>query len=402
MRRTHLIFWSIALILVVSAGLFIWLYEAKKPQIHLKPLAFSELPGWGQVQSKKSLEAFLISCKAFLRQNPEKNVGSQFIELKAKDWQKICTAALKVDKEDEGEIQAFFESWFVPAEFFDNRPVGGLFTGYYMPLIPGSLTKTEIFTVPIYSVPKNMIQVDLRKFIPDLKKRYKVVGRVKGNQLVPYYTRKDIVQGAIAKDSTVIAWIEDRVDRQFLEIEGSGVIELNSGDKVTVGYAAENGAPYTSIARILIERGVLTKHNASMQGIRRYFKEHPEEVDDVLFQNKSFVFFNSHPREEALGSQGVPLTPGYSLAVDRKWIPMGMPLYLKTVRPDKKDKKKPLERLMIAQDTGGAIRGPVRGDIYWGTGEKAIFIAGHMKNMGIYYLFLPKQYVNDYPEKFLH
>ncbi len=205
------------------------------------------------------------------------------------------------------------------------------------------------------------------------------------------------MKGGIQQTAPKLAWIESPVDLQFLEIEGSGIIELEDGKQVAIGYAAQNGLPYTSIAKVLIDRGVLTKHNASMQGIRKYFKENPDEVEAVLFQNESFVFFEKQTDAEAYGSQGVALTPGYSMAVDRKWVPMGVPLWLDTTRPDKKDKKKSRKRLMIAQDTGGAIKGPVRGDLYWGTGEKAIFIAGHMKNMGYYWLLLPRDYYQRHP-----
>ncbi|GGI76763.1 murein transglycosylase A [Legionella impletisoli] len=384
----------VLLILIVTVGLYLFKFKQPKPEIHLKEQSFNQLPGWETADLRPSLETFKVSCKAFLKQNPEKIVGSKFIELKVNDWQPICQAAMNVNPESNKEIKAFFETWFSPATFHTDEPVKGLFTGYYMPLVKGSLTKTDQFNVPVYGVPKDLISVDLGLFDSDLKHHRRLFGRVKENSLIPYYTRKEIRKGAIEGFAPTLAWIESPVDLQFLEIEGSGVIELENGEQIVIGYAAQNGQPYTSIAKVLIERGVLTKQNASMQGIRNYFKAHPEEINAVLNQNKSFVFFHRHSRVEALGSQGVPLTPGYSMAVDLKWVPIGTPLWLKTTRPDHKNKKKPLERLMIAQDTGGAIRGPVRGDLYWGTGDEAIFIAGHMKNMGYYWLLLPKTYFN--------
>lgn len=392
------------LLLVASASsLFLFKYKqgvAPEPsKIDLKAKEFNDLPGWDKSDPRVSLKAFKTSCKAFLKQHPEKPVGSKHISLQAKDWQPICKAARLIDDQSQHAAKHFFETWFSPVIFHDKTPVNGLFTGYYMPLLKGSLTKTKQYSVPIYGVPSNLIAVDFGRFDSDLKHHRRAFGRVKNKSIIPYYTREQIVNGSIDNVAPIVAWIEHRVDRQFLEIEGSGVIELDDGKKVTVGYAAQSGAPYTSIAKILIDKGVLTKDNASMQRIRKYFKDNPDQIDTVLNQNKSFVFFDRHPREEALGSQGVPLTPGYSLAVDRKWIPMGVPLWLSTTRPDQQAHETPMERLMIAQDTGGAIKGPVRGDVYWGTGDEAIFIAGHMKNRGYYWLLLPKSYLDENPDK---
>ena len=168
-----------------------------------------------------------------------------------------------------------------------------------------------------------------------------------------------------------------------------------------MGYDAQNGQPYTAIAGVLIKEGTMTRDNASMQGIKRYLEAHPQQMHRVLNQNKSFVFFRKMAQNVALGSQGVSLTPGYSLAIDREWIPMGTPLWLNTTRPDSNnpDKTKPMKRLMIAQDTGGAIRGKIRGDVFWGGGDRATSIAGHMKNSGHYWLLLPRHAVERLEKK---
>lgn len=400
MKKTFLYIVSLLIIIGAVIGLYFYKYKKPIPEMHLKAKQFSDLPGWRSADPRESLRVFKISCKAFLKQKPEQFVGSKEINLKVADWHPICEDAQKVNAESKEQAKQFFEKWFKPAIFHVDRPVKGLFTGYYMPVVSGSLTKTEKYNTPVYGVPNDLISVDLKLFDKELAHHRRLFGRVQGNSLIPYYTRKEIFNGKIDDAAPKIAWIENPVDLQFLEIEGSGVIELENGEQVGIGYAAQNGNPYTSIAKILIERGVLTKHNASMQGIRRYFKENPDEINSVLFQNKSFIFFEKQSHTEALGSQGVPLTPGYSMAVDLQWIPIGVPLWLQTTRPDKQTKKQPLERLMIAQDTGGAIRGPVRGDVYWGTGDEATFIAGHMKNMGYYWLLLPKTYFDKNPDKF--
>ena len=286
---------------------------------------------------------------------------------------------------------SFFQKWFTPVEFFDQKPVHGLFTGYYMPLLQGSLKRTEKYNIPLYGLPSNLVTINLKLFDPKLMNRT-MVGRLKGNRVVSFYTRAEINKGAIKESAPVIAWVDSAIDRSFLEIQGSGIIALADGSQLVVGYIAENGAPYTAIAKVLIDKGVMTRDNASMQHIRRYLESHPEKINPVLNKNKSFVFFSALPEKEALGSQGVALTPGYSLAVDRKWVPLGAPVWLNTTRPaEKTEKQKPFQRLMVAQDTGGAIKGIVRGDVYWGAGTQATAIAGKMKNQGHYWLLLPRQ-----------
>lgn len=378
----------LTLFILISVGLFVWW---PKPQpVVLKQAAFTQLPGWQSAKVKKSLLAFQVSCKAFLKQDPERSVGSQHMKLKAKDWHPLCKAAMTINPVTEKAAREFFQTWFTPVEFVDNKPVRGLFTGYYMPLLHGSLTKTQKYNVPLYGVPSDLVTVNLADFDPGLKNR-RVVGRIKEGKLVPYYTREAINNGAINQKAPVIVWVDNHIDRLFLEIQGSGTVELEDGSHIYVGYAGQNGAPYNPIARVLIDKGVMTKDNASMQRIRGYLDENPHELHKVLNQNKSFVFFRQLKDNAAQGAQGVSLTPGYSLAVDLKWIPLGAPLWLNTTRPDaQSDNKKVFQRLMIAQDTGGAIRGVVRGDVYWGAGDKATYIAGHMKNPGHYWLLLPR------------
>lgn len=390
MRKKTIISLVLILILIASALVF-WKYWPKKEEeIRLKPATFAQLPGWNSANLLESFNTFKVSCRAFLRQDPERLVGSQFLSMKAKNWQPLCKKAMSMKKITESTVKKFFETGFNPVLFYQGKPVEGLFTGYYSPLLKGSPVQTSEFSVPIYGLPKDMLTVNLGLFFSDLAHR-KVVGRIQGKQLIPYYTREEINRGAIKRRAPVLVWIANRIDRLFLEIQGSGAVELPDGKVMYLGYEGENGATYTSVAQVLINQGVMTKHNASMQGIRKYLQEHPDQMDSVMHQNKSFVFFRSLGHDAAYGAQGVVLTPGYSLAVDRKWVPLGTPIWLVTTRPDKHaDNKKVLQRLMIAQDTGGAIRGPVRGDVYWGAGKKATFIAGHMKNKGYYWLLLPK------------
>lgn len=379
------------LLLAVVAIIGIALWWPSVPQSTFRLVSFDQLPGWESARVKKSLKTFQTSCRAFIKQDPERVVGTQEIDLKAKDWQPACQAALNISPVHEKQAKQFFQKWFAPVEFNDQSPGRGLFTGYYMPLLKGSYQRTKKYSVPLYEVPRDLITIDLGLFLPHLKNK-KIIGRLKGTRVLPYFTRKEINQGAIKKKAKVLVWVASPIDRLFLEIQGSGIIEFENGKKIFVGYDGENGAPYTSVAGVLIKKGVMNKDNASMQRIKKYLEAHPKQMNKVINQNKSFVFFRKLNLKAALGSQGVALTPGYSMAIDRKWIPMGAPLWLNTSRPDVKapDTNKPLQRLMVAQDTGGAIRGKVRGDVFWGGGDKATLIAGHMKNKGHYWLLLPR------------
>lgn len=334
----------------------------------LKQVAFTNLPGWDDANVKKSFVAFQQSCKTFLKQKPNHPVGSTHINLQAKDWHPACGAAVPLTSIDEEAARTFFEKWFYPIEFGKQKNLRGLFTGYYMPTIKGNLTKTDEYSTPIYGIPSQTKHLST-------------------------YTREKIDNGELDKKAAPIAWINSPVERLFLEIEGSGVIQLASGEKVYLGYAGENGAPYTSIGSVLIKKGILTKDNASKRAIKRYLESQPAKAKTILHKNQSFVFFEKLKEPIALGAQGMGLTPGYSLAVDKKWIPLGAPLWLTTSVPDKEknQNKQQFQRLMVAQDTGGAINGLMRGDIYWGSGKKATYLGEHMKNEGHYWLLLPKK-----------
>ncbi len=302
------IFFSIFALLVIAAGVAVWWF-APKPMF--RKVDFQQLPGWKAENLIKSMRAFQTSCRAFIKQDPERVVGTEHLDLKAKDLHPVCQAALRMNSVTEQQAKQFFQEWFTPIEFYDNKPVKGLFTGYYMPMLQGSYQRTAEFNVPLYEVPDDLVTADLNLFLTHGKNR-KITGRVEGKKLVPYYTRAEINKGAIKDKAKVLLWIRSPVDRLFLEIQGSGVVEMTDGSIVFVGYDGQNGAPYTAIAGVLIKKGVMTKDNASMQRIKRYFAEHPEQMDKVINQNKSFIFFRKLAIEGALGSQGVPLTPGYS------------------------------------------------------------------------------------------
>lgn len=375
---------------LISLRISPWWLNSAEPS--LKEVAFAHLPGWQSAELQKSLQAFQTSCGAFVKQDPERAVGTDTILLQVKDWLPACKIALTLNTSNEQAIKSFFQTWFTPVAFFNKKPIKGLFTGYYLPLVKGSLNQSAEYNVPVYEVPDDLVTVDLGLFSQEFPNR-KLIGRLEENKLIPYYTREQINKGAIKEHARVLLWMRSPIDRLFLEIQGSGIVELDDGKRMYIGYNGQNGAPYTALAGVLIKKGAFTREQASMQLIKSYLESHPNEMDEVINQNKSFIFFRKLSLDAALGSQGVALTPGYSLAVDKQWIPLGAPLWLSTSRPYSKNPKthKAMRRLMIAQDTGGAIKGRVRGDVFWGGGNNATLIAGHMKNEGHYWLLLPNQ-----------
>ncbi|OGV44284.1 MAG: hypothetical protein A3F46_01315, partial [Legionellales bacterium RIFCSPHIGHO2_12_FULL_42_9] len=366
-RKTSVILFVFILILcgVVFFRLFYKSAQQATPKkdkeavsrIHLHRDSFKNLPGWFQAKDQKaSFLTFQVSCRTLLRQNPDNNAGSQMFSLKVKDWYPACQAAAAIPEQSltNERAKVFFEQWFSPVTLYQETShkksrLKGLFTGYYMPFLHGSLVKTTQYNVPIYGVPDNLITVDLGQFDSKLENK-RLVGRVNNNQLIPFYTRAQIDHGALKEHAPIIAWTDSMMDRLNLEIQGSGVLQLPNDEKLYLGYAMGNGAVYTPVARVLIENGVLTRDTASMQAIRAYFESHPKKMNRVIHRNKSFVFFRVLEKHLALGAQGVGLTSGYSLAVDRQWIPMGVPIWLSTTHPDQTHQdKRVLQRLMIAQ-----------------------------------------------------
>lgn len=385
LTRTH--FWFIA---IITVSITLWVYYPRTQSITLTPTSFSELPGWSSAHHLKSLQTFQASCPSFLKKKPDYVIGNQWVYLRAKDIQPACQAALHLKNPSQSDAKQFFQQWFKPATFQNGHVLSGLFTGYYLPEIKGSLVKTDQYTIPLYGVPKDLLSINLQDFDAQLPKR-QLIGRLHNKQLVPYYSREDINNGAITHHAPVVAYIHSPIDRLFLEIQGSGTIKLDDGSTLSLNYAAKNGLPYTAIGKILIQRGILTMATMSQQAIGSYLEQHPDEQDEIINKNRSFVFFRILHQDGAFGSLNTKLTPGYSLAVDPDWVPLGLPLWVNTSRPDPNtDANHPFHRLMIAQDTGGAIKGAVRGDVFWGGGKNEAQIAGKMKNTGQYWLLLPR------------
>lgn len=362
-------------------------------QLTLKESSFDQLPGWNDDAQGAAVIALQRSCVSIMKKKADDNLGVGGFAGTAAAWQDICGDLSDAVPLTDDEARAFFEDHFTPYTMLGDNGPEGLFTGYYEPTLHGSTRKHGHYTVPIYGRPNDLVNVNLGDFKPDLEGE-RIVGRVDKNQtLVPYYDREDIEDGAIKKQHTEIVWVDNAVDAFFLHIQGSGRIKLDNGRTLRVGYAAENGQPYVAIGKALVERGALNKDNVSMQSIRDWLEKNPRDAADVMDINTSYIFFqklkgDDGPLDGPIGAEGVSLTPRRSLAVDRKLVPYGVPIWLDAEDPDGQQN---IQRLMVAQDTGGAITGAVRGDFFWGAGDEAAHKAGLMKSKGQAWVLLPKQ-----------
>jgi len=302
-----------------------------------------------------------------------------------------------MERRDSASVRAFFERHFSPYEVrAADGSDQGLVTGYYEPLLEGSRTRTARFTVPLYATPDDLLVVDLASLHPDLKGR-RLRGRVEGRRVVPYWSRAEIEAGRAPPVDKVLVWVADPVEAFFLQIQGSGRVQLADGSAMRIGYDDQNGHAYQSIGRILVERGELPLEHASMQGIADWARRNPAKLTALLNENPSYVFFREVPPpapgtldaaiDGPIGSLGVPLLRERTIAVDPRSIPLGTPVYLATTYPLS---ERPLERLTLAQDTGGAIRGAVRADYFWGFGERAGREAGRMRQQGRLWMLWPR------------
>lgn len=348
----------------------------------LKPVSWWQLPGWRDDDLTRAWPAWLQSCRG-LRGNPA--------------WTGVCQAAQQLPALPESDdIRVFLETQFQAWQVSQSEGgTEGLVTGYYEPLLRGSRTRTSRYRYPLYGPPDDMLVVDLGAIYPELKS-LRLRGRLQGNKVVPYWSRAEIEAGAAPVRGKEVLWVDDPVEFFFLQVQGSGRVRLDDGkdggETVRVGYADQNGHPYRSIGKWLVEKGEITLDKASMQGIKEWGRKHPERLTELLNTNPSYVFFRELPGSQGsgpLGALGVPLTHERSIAVDPRGVPLGAPVWLATTRPNAKEL---LNRLVMAQDTGSAIRGNVRADFFWGFGEDAGKLAGAMKQKGRMWVLLPRDY----------
>jgi len=353
------------------------------PKLTLTPARFSDLPGWNNDNSAAALAAFVKSCAELDRRADNAAIGPAALGMTAAAWRKPCAAA-HATPNDDAAARAFFTAQFTPYLAGNNNDSDGLFTGYYEPLPHGARQRGGAYQTPLLKRPPDLVMVDLGRFRPAWHGE-RTAGRVVSGNLLPYPSRAQIERGALDADRLALFWVDNPVDAFFLQVQGSGRVALPDGTQVRLGYDGQNGQPYVAIGKKLVERGALTTDQVSLQSIRAWIKTHPDQATALMNENPSYVFFRELPGNGPLGSEGIVLTAGRSLAIDRNFIPLGAPVYLAI-----DDNTSPLQRLMVAQDTGGAINGPVRGDVFWGFGADAETRAGNMRARGRYYLLLPK------------
>ncbi|WP_417459369.1 murein transglycosylase A [Kordiimonas sp.] len=368
------------------------LLMSRKPDgLHFRAVPYAALPGWHEDNVAGALPALRKSCESIKKQPSARGLPGSTVGGTMGDWTAVCETILGLSATD--DIRGFFEAEFQPIEVTLGGEAMGMFTGYYETLLKGSESQSTTYHVPLHVKPPELVSVDLGAFRSDLKGR-RIAGKVKGDRLVPYADREAITSGALAGRDLELLWVDDPVDAFFLHIQGSGRVLMDDGRLVRVGYAGQNGHTYTAIGRQLIAEGEVPREKMSMQAIRTWLAENPDKADALLDTNASYIFFRLlEDGDGPFGSANVALTAGRSLAVDRNHLALHVPVWLSASYPDPANREGeplPLNRLMVAQDTGGAIRGEIRGDVFWGFGDEAEEIAGRMANRGRYWLLLPK------------
>ena len=368
--------------------------EAPPPshdELTLTKVKFADLPGWADDHLGEAVPSFLASCSKLAELKDGDAVGVDGHGGTAAQWRHACAAAAKLRAGDDKAARAFFEIEFVPYEAAGKKGPIGKLTGYYVQEMHASRTKHGKFTIPVLARPRDLVKVELAQFVHDAHGR-NVWGRFDGGQLVPYYTRAEIRTGALAKDKLELMYADDAVDVLFAQIEGSAKAALDDGTEVWLEFDGKNGRAYKGVGGVLKEKGESGPTGFTMQGIRKWFADHPARFDEIADLDASYVFFKESKEAGAVGTQKTVLTPRRSMAVDRAFIAMSTPVFVETRAPvvGRPGVVAPWQHLLIAQDTGAGIQGAVRGDIYWGADRAAEELGGRMGGTGRYWILLPK------------
>ncbi|HEY6578569.1 MAG TPA: MltA domain-containing protein [Rhizomicrobium sp.] len=394
------------LLLAAAAGASLWCFLRPAPsgQLALVRIDFAALPGWSASDARPALAALRRSCAAVLRLAPNRPMGGSGYAGEVRDWRDVCAAT--GDAQSDGQsARNWFETWFAPFALRMGVEREALFTGYYEPEIDGSRTPHGQYTTPVYGLPDDLVTANLGLFRPELSP-IRITGRVTDHRLDPFPTRAQIDANGL-DDAPVLLYARDPISVFFLHVQGSGRARLDDGAMFRLAYAGQNGRAYTPVGRTLIAQGDLDRQHMSMQAIRGWLESHPGAARKTMESDQSYVFFRELPiGDPALGSpgsEGVPLTPETSIAVDPAIHAFGVPIFVATQAPAANPLAPPTRfaHLCIAQDTGGAIKGGLRVDIFWGFGARAESVAGRMKSTGGLYVFLPKTLAAHLSSRFL-
>ncbi len=351
-------------------------------EVRLEPVDFAALPGWEKDSLAEAYHAFALNCAA-LNKSDAPRLGNAAVAVDAGLMRRACTAFAENPRQD---FKTFITRYFTPFRVVADGKSEGKFTSYFESSLHASYHRSERYKFPIYGRPLDLIEFNPADFDPAMPSA-RLVGRLQGTRLVPYYTRSEIMEPGFAEKAPVILWADSYVDIYVMQIQGSAVAELDDGSKVRVGFADTNGRPFKGIGSILLEKKLLKPGQASMGNIKKWLKANYDKAYPHMNQNQRFVFHRLIEDDGPVGALGVPLTPGRSLAVDKRYIPLGALLWLDT----KDGSANPVQKLVFAQDIGGAIKGAVRGDYFWGSGgDEILEHAGKMNAPGSYYILLPR------------
>jgi membrane-bound lytic murein transglycosylase A len=361
----------------------------KIPNSQIEPLAWSDLDGWVEDDHLAAFKTFMDSCKALLpRTAPGREAGPLFDALR-----QVCRRAVAAAPTDKEQARGFFEVNFRPLRIATLGESAGFLTGYYEPIVDGSRSWSQEYQVPVYRRPANLIAGGRRWSGESFPNKGPVGRKVGRRKMVPYYDRAEIEEGVLTGRNLEICWLNDPIDLLFIQIQGSARIRLADGSVVRVNYDAHNGYPYSPVGRFLIERNIIPREEMSMARIRQWMEANPDDAKEIRWKNRSYVFFREaalSADEEPKGAQGVSLTPLRSIAVDRALHVYGTPFFIEAELPiESGQPTTKFRKLMVGQDTGSAIVGPARADLYFGAGDEAGKIAGRIRNPGRFAMLVP-------------
>ena len=359
----------------------------EEPALTLRAQPFEEIEGWADDDHSGALPALIQSCERWAILPPDRAIGPGGLAGTVADWASVCDEARNVPAGNRNRARYFFESQFLAFELRDRNARAGLMTGYYEAALNGSWQPQGTYHVPILSRPSDLVSIDLGRWREEWRGT-QIGGRLDGQQFVPFPTRAEIEDGALDGRQLAILYVDDPIDAFVLHIQGSGRVRMADGGEVRLGYAGRNGHPYYAIGRELVARGILSLDAVSMPAIRAWLEANPTAGRQVMRLNKSYIFFRVLSGPGPLGAMGAPLTPERSIAVDPAFVPLGAPVFVSFAHPV--DRGRRVNRLAVAQDTGSAIKGPLRADFFWGHGDAAEYAAGVMRENGRFVLLLPK------------